>query len=213
MHSIHDALTWRFATHAFDTAKKVSDTDIDAIAEAGNLMPTAYGLQPFRIISIADDAKKAKLLEATYGQTNYVENSHLFVLAIRTDIDAAMISEYARRIETTRGFSEGSASAFEDMMLGDITNRPQDSLPAWATKQAYLALGGMIAEASLLGIDSHVAEVFMPDAYDEMLGLREKNLHTVVIMAVGYRAASPLDEQRKSAVKVRVPKEEMHIKL
>ncbi|OGG61081.1 hypothetical protein A3C87_02935 [Candidatus Kaiserbacteria bacterium RIFCSPHIGHO2_02_FULL_49_34] len=210
MNTTHEALAWRYATGSYNTAKKVSDEDINAIVAAGNLMPTAYGLQPFRIITISDEAIKAKLLEASYGQKHLVENSHLVIIATRTDIDEAMITEYAARIETTRGLPAGTVDGYKAMMINDLTNRTEDARTDWAAKQAYLALGGMLIEASVRGIDNHAAEGFLPDVYDEILGLKEKNLKTVVIMGLGYRTE---DDDAQHYGKVRVAPNDMHITL
>lgn len=208
--TILDALKWRYATKQFDTSRKVSEDDIAAILEAGNLMPTSYGLQPFRIISITDEALKAKLLAASYGQKHLVENSHLIVVATRTDIDEAMIAEYAARIETTRGLPTGTVDDYKAMMVGDLINRTGEARAQWAAKQAYLALGGMIVEASVRGVDNTAAEGFVPDQYDEILGLSEKNLHATVVIALGYRAES---DQSQHYTKVRIAPNDMYIKL
>lgn len=205
---LNKALSWRYATQIFDTTKKVSDVDLQKILTAGNLMPTSFGLQPFRIITISDTVK-AKLFEATWGQKHMVENSNLIVIAIRTDIDVEMIAEYAARIEKTRGMPEGGADRFKAAMVNDLTHRSAEARISWATNQAYIALGGMIAAASLLGVDNHAAEGFIPDQYDAMLGLKEKNLHPVVLLALGYRAES---DTWQNFAKVRVASGEMIIK-
>ena len=93
-------------------------------------------------------------------------------------------------------------------MVDDLTNRPPEARAVWATKQAYLALGGMIAAASLLGIDNHAAEGFAPEQYDAILGLAEKKLHAVVLLALGYRAK---DDEWQHYAKVRVPPKGMVI--
>ncbi len=188
MHSLPEALAWRYATNQFDTEKSVPEVEIASILEAGNLMPTAYGLQPFRFIVISDKATKESLVPHSYGQRHVAENSHLVVIAARTDIDEAMITEYTTRIESTRGLPAGAVDAFKAMMVGDLTNRtPQERL-VWAQKQAYIALGGMMAAASLLTVDNHALEGFDPLAYNTVLGLTEKNLHATVLLALGYRS-------------------------
>lgn len=213
MNTIIDALQWRFATHKFDTTKAIPEVDLDAILEAGNLMPTSFGLQPFRFISITDQATKEKLRGATYGQAHAIENGALVVIAVRTDINDAMIDEYVARIEKTRGFHVGVMTAFGDTMKSMLISQPDEAKTGWATKQAYLAIGGMFAEASVRGVDSHGIEGFSPEQYDEILGLKEKHLHAVVILALGYRAPNEIDTQRKTEIKVRVPNNEMIIKI
>jgi len=49
----------------------------------------------------------------------------------------------------------------------------------------------MIETASLLGIDNGPMEGFDPAAVDELLGLKEKNLKSLTMLALGYRAEDP----------------------
>ncbi len=196
-HSLTEALAWRYATNEFDTARTVSDTDLNFITDAGNLMPTAYGLQPFKFIVIRDQATKEKLVEHSYGQRHVADNSHLIVIATRTDIDEDFISEYVTRLEATRGLSAGAADGFKGMMVGDLTNRTPEARHIWAQKQAYIALGGMMAAASLQAVDNHAMEGFNSAAYNEVLGLTELNLSATVILALGYR--NPTDPQQNYA--------------
>ena len=211
MHTtLTDALAWRYATNEFDTSKEVSTTDLEAILNAGNLMPTAYGLQPFRFIVIADKALKEKLVEHSYGQKHVADNSHLVVLAARTDIDEAMISEYTARIEATRNLPPGTTDGFKAMMVGSLTGLPPEARLAWAQKQAYIALGGMMAEASLLGVDNHALEGFNPSAYNEVLGLDAHNLSATVLLALGYRSENDASQHY---TKVRRTMEDLVVKM
>jgi nitroreductase / dihydropteridine reductase len=188
--SLNQALAWRYAVNQFDTEKKISDSDLTSILEAGNLMPTAYGLQPFAFVVVSDDALKQSLVEHAYGQKHVAENSHLVVLAARTDIDENFVSEYTARIETTRGLPAGAVDGFKAVIVGDILSRSPEERIVWAKRQAFLALGGMMAAASELKIDNHALEGFNPAAFDEVLGLTKLNLTAGVILALGYRAES-----------------------
>jgi nitroreductase len=204
MSTLTEALAWRYAVNQFDTEKKVADEDLKSILEAGNLMPTAYGLQPFRFIVISDTATKEALVPLSYGQRHVAENSHLIVLAARTDMDESAISEYTSRIETTRDLPAGAVGGFKDMMVGDLTNRTPEQRLIWAQKQAYIALGGMMAAASLLKVDNHALEGFDPAGYNTALDLEKNSLHATVALALGYRSA---DDAWQHYAKVRLPLE------
>lgn len=204
--SVPEALAWRYATNQFDTTKKVSADDLKNILAAGNLMPTSFGLQPFRFVVVENQAVKDSLVEHSYGQKYVAENSHLIVLATRTDIDAAMVEVYINRIAETRGMEVANLAGFKDMMIGAVTSRSEAELQTWAQKQASIALGGMIAEASMLEIDNHALEGFSVEKYDELLGLREQNLTAAVILAIGYRAEADDTQHWK---KVRRDREEV----
>ena len=55
-------------------------------------------------------------------------------------------------------------------------------------KQAYIALGNLLTVCALEQIDACPIEGFEPEKYDEFLQLKQKNLHSVLVLAVGHRA-------------------------
>lgn len=185
---LNKALKWRYAVNQFDATKKISDEALQAILEAGNLMPTAYGLQPFSFVVVSDQATKDALVEHAYGQKHVAQNSHLIVIAARTDVDEAFVAEYTHRIETIRELPAGSTDGYKAVMVGDIVARSEAERLVWAKRQSFLALGGMMAAASLMEIDNHALEGFNPTAFDDVLGLKDKNLTATVLLALGYRS-------------------------
>ena len=209
MKTLLEGLNWRRAIKKFDLTKKISDADLGDILMAGNLMPTAYGLQPFRFVVIADHETKEKLVEHAYGQRHVAENSHLVVICARTDFNEAMMTEYAERSGTIRNLPAENVEKFAQGMLKDLGSRTPEAQLAWAQKQAYIALGGMFAMASEKGIDCHGLEGFNPAKFNEILGLTELNLHASVLLALGYR---PDDVEAEQLKKVRVLIEQMVIK-
>ena len=195
MTNIIENLNWRYATKAFDTSKAVSETDLDTILDAGNLTATSYGLQPFTFVTVDDVATKQALVEHAYGQTQVAANAVLIVLAARTDIDTAYISEYIARIELIRGLPAGSVDGFKDMMIGHLTNLTPEARLVWAQKQSYIALGTMMAAASELHIDNAALEGFNPDKFDEVLGLTNLNLRATTLLVLGYRSPDDATSQ------------------
>lgn len=185
--SIIENLKWRYATQQFDLSKELPTEQLNTILEAGNLTATAYGLQPFQFVVVADQAKRAALVEHAYGQEHFAHNSALIILAARTDIDEAYITEYIERTARVRGMDVAMLEGFKGMMLGDMNSRGDAGRLAFAQQQAYIALGTMMAAASELQIDNHAMSGFNADAFDEVLGLKAKNLHATVALALGYR--------------------------
>jgi nitroreductase len=203
MTTLIDSLKWRYATHVFDTHKEIPEKDLHTILEAGNLAATAFGLQPFEFVVITDQAVKNSLVPHAYGQEHLAKNSALIVVAIRTDIDEAYITEYIERIARVRGIPVEMLDGFKQAMIGSMSMKGVEGRDAWSGKQAYIALGTMMAAASELGIDNHAAEGFDPDKLDELLGLKAKNLHTTVLLMLGYRTDTPDDKEKMFQIKVR----------
>ena len=187
-----EILQWRYATKKFDTSKELPADDLEYILEAGNLTATSYGLQPFGIVVVTDQDKKNALKEAAFGQEHVAQNAALLVLCARTDVDAAFITEYVRRAESVRNMEAGSLKGFEDTVIGDITNRDERDVLTWCQKQAYIALGSMMIAAGEKMVDGCPMEGFAPAQFNEILGLKEHNLHASALLAIGYR--SPEDE-------------------
>lgn len=186
--SIIENLQWRYATKAFDPSKQVSEDDLNYILEAGRLAATSFGLQPFQIVVVTDEAKKQALVPHAWNQQHVGTNSALIVLAARTDVDETMIAEYTARIETTRGLPTGAVDGYKDMMVGSLTTRSAGERLIWAQKQCYIALGTMMLAAAERGVDHCPMEGFNGDAFDEVLGLTAHNLHATVILPIGYRS-------------------------
>lgn len=206
MTTIINNLNWRYATKGFDTSKELPAPDLEYILEAGRMSASSYGLQPFKIVVVTDEAKKQELMGHAYNQAHVGTNSALIILAARTDVDEAMIIDYTTRIETTRGLPAGAVEGYKDMMVGHLTSLPTDVRTTWAQKQAYIALGSMMLAAAEKMVDGCPMEGFNTDAFNEELGLGALNLTATVIFPVGYRAAS---DDTQHYVKVRRSADEM----
>ncbi len=192
--NILESLKWRYATKVFDTTKKVSEEDINNILQEANLTATSYGLQPFSIIVVSNQNVKDKLVKYSFNQKHISSSSHLFVLAVRTDIDEKYLSEYTERIENIRKLKSGSTDIFKNKMLSVFTDMSQEDKVIWAQKQVYIMLGTLLISLAERGIDSCPMEGFNPDAYDDFLRLNEKNLHSTVVLPIGYRSKSDITQ-------------------
>ncbi len=187
MKNLNQALAWRYATKKFDPTKKISQADLDSILAAGNLAPTAYGLQPFRIIIIESQELRTRLREAAFDQPQVTDAGTLLVIARRADLDEAFVTEYVGRVAAERAMEVAGLDGFKVTMIGDITTRTKEDKGAWAGRQAYIALGTMIAEASMLEVDTGPMEGFSNAKVDEILGLSELHLESQAFLAPGYR--------------------------
>ncbi len=187
MKNLNQALAWRYATKKFDPTKKISQADLDSILAAGNLAPTAYGLQPFRIIIIESQELRTRLREAAFDQPQVTDAGTLLVIARRADLDEAFVTEYVGRVAAERAMEVAGLDGFKVTMIGDITTRTKEDKGAWAGRQAYIALGTMIAEASMLEVDTGPMEGFSNAKVDEILGLSELHLESQAFLALGYR--------------------------
>jgi nitroreductase len=86
------------------------------------------------------------------------------------------------------------------MIVGFIEGMTDEQLNEWAAKQCYIALGNFMTAAALLAVDTCPMEGFIPDQFDEILGLKAKGLRSVVCCPTGYRSA---EDKYASFTKVR----------
>lgn len=199
---------WRYATKKFDATKKISDKDLETLKEAIQLSTSSYGLQPYQVLIIENPEVRKQLLPVSWGQTQIVEASHLFVFANYVNVDAAKIDEYIANIANTREIGVENLQGFSDLMKAKITSLPNDVKSTWTSKQTYLALGNLINAAAELKIDVTPMEGFEADKYNEILGLDKLGLNASLIAPIGYRHD---EDYSQHLAKVRKPKEELFI--
>lgn len=183
-----NALKWRYACKAFNPEKIVPQETIQRLKEGLNLTASSYGLQPFKFIVITDKEKREPLVEHSWNQRQVVDASHLFIIAVRTDIDETFINDYINLISDQRGIPADNLGDFKGMMVGSVLTRSKEDQYTWAKNQAYITLGNLLLQCGLEEIDATPMEGFIPEKYDEILGLKEMNLKSVLACPVGYRA-------------------------
>ena len=185
-----DALNWRYATKVFDPARKISRGDWKALEESLVLAPSSYGLQPYRFVVVDDPTVRASLRTASRGQRQVTEASHFVVFTVQQGMEETDIDRWIARVSTVRGVTPESMTAYRDMMVGDLVKGPRrNAVAEWAARQAYIALGQLLTEAALLGIDACPMEGLDPASYDEILGLQGTGFGTQAVCALGYRSA------------------------
>lgn len=199
-----DDLKWRYATKKFST-KKVSSKDIETIVEAINLSASSLGMQTYRLFVIEDQALKKTLGEGSFN-TQIGESSHLLVFAAFDSITQETIDNYIQFVAREREQPVEELLGFKNNISSYLLSRTDEENFTWSSKQAYIGLGtGLIAAASLK-IDATPMEGFDADKFDKHLGLKEKNLKSVVLLALGYRDQE--SDFLANLKKVRVPKQE-----
>lgn len=201
--SVLQVLNWRYATKMFDADKKIPTDTWSALEQSLVLAPSSFGLEPWKFFVIDDVAVRKKLLEASWNQSQVVDASHLVVLTIKTGLNESDVDRSMARTAEVRDVPMESLEGFSNTIKDFMKNIPD--VDHWSTRQVYIALSQLMTSAALLGIDTCPMEGFMPEKYDEILGLPEKGYHAVVVCALGYRSEEDKYAQR---AKVRFPLED-----
>lgn len=187
--SLLESLQWRYATKSFDPTKKISETDWHVLEESLRLAPSSFGLQPWKFFVIQNPEVRKTLLPLSWNQSQIEACSHLVVITALKTITKDYITHYVQHIANTRHIPVEGLAGYQDMMVTSLLSRPQETLLAWAQRQAYIALGGLLYTAAALEIDSCPIEGFDPKGYDQVLSLENTPYTSSVVAALGYRDA------------------------
>ena len=192
------ALNWRYATKVFDTSKKVSDEDIHTILESARLSPSSNGVEMWKFIIVENAEIRAKLQAVGYDQSKITEASHLIVIAYRTDAIENLSKERIERVAKIQNQNIDELASYRTSLDNAVAKKVQNgTLEAWIKAQAYIPLGIMVETASLLNIDNGPMEGFQPDKVDEILNLKNENLKSVTMLALGYRGEDAFSKKPK----------------
>ncbi len=195
-------MNWRYAVKAMDPAKPVSQDKVDAIIEAIRMAPTSSGTQPFELFVVTNTDVRAQIREAGYDQSPITDGSHVLVFAAWDNYTGERIDEVVQLNKDARGDLPAIDAYYENLKSMYLPLDAEVNF-AHAARQAYIALGFALLAAAEHGVDSTPMEGFVPEKVDEILGLREKGLRSVVMLALGERNTEadwllPLPKVRKS---------------
>lgn len=189
MHTVTERLAWRYATKKFDATKKLPVDKLDRIVEAVRLAPTTSGLQPFELLVVSNAAIRAQIRAAAWNQTQITDCSHLLVFAAWDDITAARIHQMFDLTNDIRGFKNEGWEKYRHQLLDIVAERGTEGNYQVAARQAYIGLGVALLAAAFEEVDATPMEGFDPAAVDAILDLKAKNLRSVILLPLGYRAA------------------------
>ena len=200
--NIIKSLKWRYACKKFDTNKTVPEEKINTLKEAFNLTATSFGLQPIKLLIIKNKKIQEKLVPHSFGQKQVANASHLLVICIQDSFTLEDIDNYFELEKKVRGTSEVIIAPFRNQLKNIFANKSTIERQESAINQAYIALGNLMTVCALEKIDTCPMEGFIAQKYDEVLGLKEKNLRSVLLLPIGYRAE---DDFMSKLKKVRKP--------
>jgi len=200
--SLIDALKWRYATKKFDETKIIAPADIEKIKAGFNLAASSYGLQPVQLLLVHNKTIQSELVPLAMNQQQVAQASHVAFFCVKTSIDANYISDFFERIKTIRQTPDEILAPFRAHIIESFKTKSSEDIQLWGAKQAYLAMGTLLALCAELKIDACPMEGFEPQKIDDYFDLKAKGLKSVLLMPMGYRAE---DDPFASMKKVRKP--------
>ncbi|HEX8833439.1 MAG TPA: NAD(P)H-dependent oxidoreductase [Abditibacteriaceae bacterium] len=203
-----EALNWRYAVQQFDTSRTIPEDTWKTLEEALRLAPSSLGLQPWKFIVVTDPQIKQQLVEHSYGQTKVAENSHLLVIASKTDYTGGDTEEFIALNARVRGVETTSLAGLAGMINGTVSGLSAEALAVYLQQQAFIPLGMFLAAAAMLRVDAAPMGGFVPAEYNRILGLDGTGYTATVIAAAGYRSD---DDKYGHLPKVRYAREDVFL--
>ena len=198
--NIIESLQWRYAVKKFDADKELTNKQINTLKEAFNLTATSYGLQPVSLVIVKNKEIQKQLVEFSFNQEQIAQASHILILCIPKKYDSQNVEKYFSLVKEIRNTPDDILNPFKEYMLNDVETKTQQDLFLWNKNQAYIALGNLLTVCAVEKIDACPMEGFVPEKYDEILELDKKNLQSILVIPVGFRAE---DDFMKDLKKVR----------
>lgn len=206
MHRIIESLNWRYAVKKFNPNRKIDNETIEVIKDSLRLVPTSYGLQAMKFIFVEDITLREQLLLAAHGQLQIKDASHLLVMCASFDILPEEIDAHMNNITSTRQLDSGSLDGYGNFLKRNLAEKDPAIKAEWIAKQVYIALGQMLTVCAELRVDTIPMEGFDKDQFDEILGLKERGLRSILICPMGYRHPEDPNQYQN---KVRKPNESL----
>lgn len=181
-----DNLKWRYATKKMN-GREVPNDKLDYILEAARFAPSSSGLQPYRIFVISNKELLEQIREFAYNQSQITDCSHLLVWAAWDEYTPERIKEVLTKTAVERGLPVESSEGYQKMLWNIYEPLGKEWHKNHSAKQAYISFGLAIAAAAEQKVDATPMEGFDMAKMDELLGLEELGLKSVVILPIGYR--------------------------
>jgi len=198
-------LNWRYAVKKF-TTEKVSEEKLHTILEAIRLSPSSCGLQPYRIFVIENQQLRAKLGESSFN-SQIAESSHLIIFAAYNKVTTQHVTRLIELTAKERDLPLATLDPLFNAIDGYFKTKTDEQNSIWADKQTYLALGTAVTAAASERVDAVPMEGFDPALFDELLDLKAQDLHSAVILSIGYRDTA--NDYLAGMKKVRIPMQEL----
>ncbi|MBT5867180.1 MAG: NAD(P)H-dependent oxidoreductase [Ilumatobacter sp.] len=184
--TLNERMNWRYATKAMDPTKPVADDHVDAIIEAVRMAPTSSGTQPFELFVVTNPEVRTRIRAAAHDQGPVTDGSHLFVFAAWDNYTEERIDDVAQLNKDARGDIPLIDDYYNNLKAGYLPRDPEVNYNH-AARQAFISLGFAMLAAAELEVDTTPMEGFEPAQVDEILGLRERGLRSVALLALGHR--------------------------
>lgn len=201
----------RFTAKKYDSSKKIPQQQVKELCTVLRNSPSSVNSQPWHFFVISSPEAKQKILPAImeFNHDRITNASQIVIFCVKSPITKEHLAKLLAQEEKDGRFATPDLKEATDKsrhyFVGLNSNTPEQQF-AWASRQVYIALGNLMQAAACLDIDSTPIEGLDKEKMDELLGLKEKGLASLVVASLGYHAENDFNAKLP---KSRLPSEEI----
>lgn len=144
-----DAIDQRYACRHFVDGQPPTPAELALLREAGRLAPSAFGLEPWRFITVTDSAARAAIAQACFDQPA-ATTAPAFIAIVALVDELAPDADYVRR-QFEAEVRGGDAATIHAQYRAFYR---ADTIVAWACGQCNFAAAHILLQAAHLGLGS-----------------------------------------------------------
>ena len=190
----------RYTTKHYDPTRKISDKDMKDLLEVLRLAPSAVNIQPWHFYVGSTKKAKEKILPAIpdFNIPRIQDCSHFVVLCAKNKITDQELTAITQKEDQDGRYPKKEIRDTVDShrKIFAHMHEEQGDFAQWTAKQTYIAMTALLYAAASKDIDSTPIEGMDFEKTDEILNLKNKNLKSVMIVALGYRAGNDSNADR-----------------
>ncbi len=192
-----DAMDFRHACKLFDEDKKISNSEIREILEAGRKSPSSFGMEPWKFLVITNEELKAKIRPYCWNQPQITSCSHLVIVLSAIEslkVESGIPQKRFKRREMTKEKFDFYVELYSKHLENTLSS--DDNIYCWSARQAYIAAANMMTCAATLKIDSCPIEGFERENLQNVLNLDISKYQVALVLPFGYRVNPQSTQQR-----------------
>lgn len=184
--SVEKALSTKSSAHNFEKTV-LPDETLRNLVDLALRAPSAYNLQPWRLVIVRDSAVLEKLRGVAYGQAKITESSATIVVVAQAPSQSDFDKICDMMLE--RGMEKGLVDSMRASAVRSIPTDPADKRVFLAKHGGLLGAHVLMAAAGL-GLDACPMGGFQEDGVKQLLGIPAEAMVPMIIV-VGKAKAQP----------------------
>ena len=193
-----EQLEQRYSTKVFNPERKIDAGTLGILKESLRLSPSSINSQPWHFYVVTDQTEKERLAISAwdYNQPKFHDASQIIVFCAKTDFTVADLEKIERNTAETRGTEMDMERV--QALGGYVESMTPEYKGEWLRQQAAMAFGQFMLSCQLVNVDCCPIGGFSMEKMDELLGLKEKGLTSVVVAAIGFRTEDDFNTPEKT---------------